>query len=74
MKKWLIFNMHEGKQIGERLGYEDRDIAERCAKNYSTLAGNWYAEIGVFELVSKAKFAPQGDLTRLDDPAQDKAD
>lgn len=67
MKKWVLFNMFEARQIGDRLGYENRELAEIAAKNYSTIQSNWYAEIGVFELVSKAKYAPQGELTRLDE-------
>jgi len=70
MRNWILYNLHNAQIVGERLGYESRDMAERVAQNYSTNQENWYADIGVFQLVSKVKFAPRGEITRLDEPAQ----
>ena len=68
MRRWIIYNLHTAKPIGDCLGYESRELAERVAQNYSTKNENWYVEIGVFQLVSTAKFAPKGELTRIEDP------
>lgn len=67
MKKWIIYSLYQGKQVGSSRGFESRDEAERVAQSLSTMQEHWYTEIGVYQLVSKAKYSPKGELTKLDD-------
>lgn len=55
MRKFMLYSFHKCAYIGSHLGYETREEAERVAQNLSTKPEFWYTEIGIYQLVSKAK-------------------
>lgn len=67
MHKWILYSTHNNEIVGQRRGYETRELAEIAAKSHSADRENWYASIGVFQMVSTARYAPKGEITRLDE-------
>lgn len=68
MRKFMLYSFHKCIYVGTHLGYETREQAELAAQNISTKSEFWYTEIGVYQLVSKAKFAPKGEITSVEPP------
>lgn len=73
MRKFMLYSFHKCTYIGSHLGYETREEAEHVAQNLSTKTEFWYTEIGIYQLVSKAKFAPQGEITSVDEAGAESA-